>query len=220
MILGKINYPLPDDIDLTEDEVFRERTRFIPFGKGNELPWEKINTNYLTISDNSFIRTIRVNTSLDDWVNTTTESINIEEDFREDINSDMLSRIAQITYSPDGYTTTITTNSTNNIYKTYFTSTTHNYSKFKYQDDVVESEKFKEFKSLYKDLPFSPVFKGKEKEYVNPLCEIITSVTPLRLDSDFANSSSVSSSSADVGSSIKITSASCTTARAITTNCL
>lgn len=45
---GRLEFPLPPDIDLTEDEVFR---KLIPYAKLNDglLPWEKLESDYISL---------------------------------------------------------------------------------------------------------------------------------------------------------------------------
>ena len=165
MFGDELKYPLPGDIDLTEDDVFRQRFRFISINTGSEgkLPWEKSDAidsmisryifNDTMMSSTMSINPISVN--MDDWFvesepsgtlrfNTTTSTA---REIMFTRNNDYT-----ITYTTDDSLISVITNA-NNIFRSDYTDA---------------SDEFKEFTDHYKGLPFSPIFNGvkeKQKDY-------------------------------------------------------
>lgn len=150
-----LKYPLPGDIDLTEDEVFRNREFHIfePSGK-KLLPWQVPESNwfeYDRISNTSFgtvnlsITTSSNNTLvLDDWVHISTNNTVIGSQ-RLNTTSDPESRLTL--NSNAGYTVTYKFN-----------------NGLSYTDKIIVPTEYHTLNvdNLYEKLPFSPFRYSKE----------------------------------------------------------
>lgn len=171
-MLGKINHYLPEDIDLTEDEVFRKQTTISINGNNRDLlPWEKLTNGsfYLnTVSDNdlSWFGDLEELTFIDE--------INSDDDLMTTNTSNnityTLSTVSGNRIISSGTVTSDINTVIRRVLNVPFSETTYKNTsrwfspRYKYNNLETElnipSKEFSDYELLYEKLPFSPKFKG------------------------------------------------------------
>lgn len=161
---GRLEFPLPPDIDLTEDEVFR---KLIPYAKLNDglLPWEKLESDYISLGTYSGgTRTISRNDFMD---------VMMEID---DSTNGMITRRTGLTPRNIMFNTNITTTTTNdrtsinlddnvNTWSYYIDGINTNNVKIVSSRVLSDGEKI-EYESKYEGMLVSPPY---EKDRVKSL---------------------------------------------------
>lgn len=147
-----LKYPLPRDIDLTEDEVFRNREFHIIESSSKVLPWQPIKDNwieYRSISSDGFNIITRP----------TTNSTSISDLYSEEWTTNSISS-GDSNGTNDSYINLTVSNT-----RTSFNTTAGNYVvtyKLKngvtYTDDIKIPTEYHDYRQskLYEKLPFSP----------------------------------------------------------------
>ena len=177
--LGEIQRFLPGDIDLTDDEVFRDTRRFV-HDRGKELknnpPWDSGNSSGIYLSSSSS----RISTWISNIAFNDADILIDDSLFDELIEVHSDEELASTTSSFSTVNTWIDTTSTSlttgtisfsgNTGITYringSTASIHRikYSNYDVDDECVvqESDEYKNFVEFYKEIPFSPIFKGEK----------------------------------------------------------